>query len=325
MDTMDSANNNTGEIFLDLVQPFLIDKSSVKGKLVRLGESLDIILHRHDYPEVVSKLLGEMLVVISMLGASLKIDGLLTAQMKSDGPVRFLVADCTSEAEIRGYAEYDEDKLKALAAIKKPSEYTFKDIVGEGYLAITLDQGADMERYQGIVGLEGDSLIETLKSYYENSEQIDVALKVYVGQAYNDSGKLSWVGGGIMVQKLPEEGGIKGPGKIRLDALNEDVADDNWNRAVAFVGTVRDYELLDPTLPPRDLLFKLFHEDGVWAFDSKPYKIGCRCSRERIQNILLTMPVDDIEHIKVDGAIKVTCQFCNKEEIFTDRDLKPQD
>ncbi len=301
--------------YTDIIQPFLIDKSSVKGKMVRLGESLDTILHRHDYPEPVSRLLGELLIMISMLGYTLKIDGILTAQMKSDGVVKFLVADCNAKGEIRGYAEYDELKLKAAA------NHDFKSLVGEGYLAITLDPGEGMERYQGIVGLEGNSLLDSLRSYFVASEQVDMACKIFIGQNYGADGKNRWVGGGIMVQKLPEEGGTRGPGQIRLDSVNPLTVEDNWNRASAFVSTAKDYELLDPALDPRELLYRLFHEDGVWAFEPREVAVGCRCSRERISGLLSSMTEEEIEDLTVEGKVTVTCQFCNKAEVFAGGEL----
>lgn len=306
-------NDNGSGPFLDLIQPFLIDRSSIRGRMVRLGDVVDTILHRHNYPDAVSNLLGELLVITAMLGSKLKEDGILTIQLRGDGPVSLMVADCTAAGELRGYADFDADAMKALLKRKKPP--AFGQLVGKGYFAITLDPGADMERYQGIVNLEGESFTDCVKTYFESSEQIDVALKVGVGRSERPEGGMGWVAGGIMAQRMPTEGGVPSS-EIRIDMFEPERISEDWNRAIALLGTVRDFELLDPALDPQRLLYNLFHEDGVWAFESRPVQVGCRCSRERIENVIRSMSDDDIAHLVVDGTITVTCQFCNKDEVF---------
>jgi len=299
------------EIFSDMVQPFLIDKSSIKGKLVRLSESLTSIINGHNYPDAVSKQLSELMVIVAMLGASLKMKGILTAQMRSNGAINFLVADCTSDGDLRGYAGFDAQKISALGA-----DAEYHELVGDGYLAITLDYGIETDKYQGVVELKGSSLTCNLRDYFINSEQVDAEFKIFVGNSYDADGNKTWIAGGVMVQKMPDEGGIGGKGQIRLDAYSGSGALDAWNRAKAFVGTLRDFEILDVTVPPQELVYKLFHEDGVWAFEPKIFRALCRCNRDKITSVLASLDAAELEDLKVDGKISVVCQFCNKEEVF---------
>lgn len=313
MASMDTTDFATAEgPFLDLVQPFLINRSSIRGRMVRLGSVVDTILHRHQYPDAVSHLLGELLVITVMLGSKLKLDGILTIQLRGDGPVSMMVADCTSAGDIRGYADFDAEAIATL--LEKHSAPTFGQLLGKGYFAITLDPGGDMERYQGIVNLEGESFCDCVRAYFESSEQIDVSLQVSVAKHATQKGA-EWVAGGIMAQRMPTEGGVPSS-EIRIDMFEPERISEDWNRTIALLGTVREFELVDPELNPHKLLYNLFHEDGVWAFDSRPVQVGCRCTRERIEGIIRSMSDDDIEHLVDNGTITVTCQFCNKDEVF---------
>ena len=307
--------------FTDLLEPFLIDSSSLRGRAVRLGAVADTILRSHAYPKPVSELLGELLALTAMLGATLKYDGIFTVQLKGDGLVRFMVADCTSKGELRGYADVDGDMLGALKANKRRMPKSFRALAGNGHLAITVDQGEHTERYQGIVDLNGDSLTECVLHYFQHSEQLQVALKTIVGERKNGK-RTEWVAGGIMLQRMPEEGGTR---QIQLNAAHQDDGEreEQWRRASTFLHSVKKEELLDPALSLRDLIYRLYHEDGVWVFQPAHLTAHCRCSRTRISGILASMPADDIDAMKENGVITVTCQFCNKAEVFTDTDLTP--
>jgi molecular chaperone Hsp33 len=281
----------------DVAVPFLVNETSIRGKVVKLGPSLNEILNKHNYDERVARLLGELLVLVSQLGDNLKFEGVITVQLKSDGILNLMVADYVYGGQIRGYAEYNKEEL---AKINKTD---FPDLVGKGYLAITIDQGDDMERYQGIVDLSGSSLSECIENYFHQSEQLPTAIKVVIGKIDKGQGD-EWVGGGIMAQSLAD---IKS---------SDDEKNDAWQTAKAFIGTIRMDELLDPDIDTKELLYRLFHFEGVWVYDAKSIEHKCRCSRQRMEDVIQAMPEEEKEYLRVDGKIVANCQFCNREEVF---------
>ena len=282
----------------DSATPFLVNETNLRGTVVRLNHSLNHMLTLHAYPEPVSRLLGEAIILVSILGETLKFDGIITLQIKSVGAVNMLTADYASGGKIRGYASIDKERYEAL-----DGNTDLNNMLGQGYLAITVDHGEDMERYQGIVSLEGDSISAMAEAYFAQSEQLRTAFNIKIGQ-HLQGDALEWCGGGIMVQSLPE----KNPSLHR---------DDDWEKIRLFINTVKSDELIDPQFSPKELLYRLFHEDGVWVYDARPLMHQCRCSRERAEGIINTIPEEELEELRVDGAITITCQFCNKEEVFT--------
>ena len=285
----------------DIVLPFQIKAPGLRGRLVRLGPSVDTILTRHDYPLPVAALLAEALALSATLSAALKYEGIFTLQLKGDGPVRMLVADVTSAGAIRGYAELSGE----LPAEDEVAASPVRSLVGKGYLAFTVDQGEHTERYQGIVELTGDSLTECIDHYFRQSEQFSAALQVTAGR--NEAGR--WRAGALMLQRLPDQEAI----------VSREERDEAWRRSVILMGSVTAPELLDPALAPAELLFRLFHEDGVRVYDQHALAFGCRCSRERAARILSSLPRVEVEELMVDGKVEVTCQFCNETHGF-DRD-----
>ena len=283
------------------VQPFRIEGQDVRGRAVRLGTVADQVLNAHDYPLPVARLLGEALALTAMLGSMLKTDGSLNLQTKSDGPVGLLIADYRMPGEVRGYAQFDR-----AAAATLQDGVGFEGLMGDGYLAMTLDQGGDSERYQGIVELKGRSLSDCARSYFIDSEQTpsEVALA-----AKPDPVTGFWRAGGIMVQHL----GRGEEGRPRLLEADQSEA---WNRAAVLMSSVRHEELTDPLLPLNDLLFRLFHEDGVRVFRPTPVVRGCRCSQERIGRVLGSFPKEDLEDMADNGRVTVTCEFCNRDHVF---------
>lgn len=282
----------------DIVQPFQIEGPGLRGRLVRLGGAVDTILKRHDYPAPVAALLAEALALAATLSAALKYDGIFTLQLKGDGPVPMLVTDVTSAGAIRGYAEVAGDMPDEQSVATSPVH----SLVGKGYLAFTVDQGEHTERYQGIVELIGDSLTECIDHYFKQSEQFSAALQVTAGR--NDAGQ--WRAGALMLQRLPDQEAIM--------ALEE--RDEAWRRSVILMSSVAATELLDPVLAPTDLLFRLFHEDGVRVYDQHALAFGCRCSHERAARILASLPRHEVEDLVVDDEVTVTCQFCNETQRF---------
>lgn len=300
--------------YKDCVQPFFIHHSNIRGKLVRLAEVSNVILTRHEYPNVVSHLMAELLVVAAMLSANLKGKGILTLQLKGDGPVKFMVADTTASGEMRGYAEMSEDSFDALNALKW-GQAKLSQITGKGYLAITLDQGKDP--YQGIVDLEGDSLVDTVQHYFTQSEQSGIMLKVMASQTAQGE----WRAGGIMLQHVPEEGGNVPLSVEAKERKENDTPEEQWHRACILAETTKETELLDQYLPPQQLLYRLFNEDGVWVYDATTVSEHCRCSREKISRTLASFPRDEVESYVVEGIVSINCQFCNNSEIFNVDDL----
>jgi len=288
----------------DIVQPFQIDASHLRGRLVRVGPVLDEILSKHAYPEPVARLLGETITLAITLAGALKYEGIFTLQTKGDGPISLMVADVTSTGDVRGYAQFDAERL---AGADIDSSAPVPALLGNGYLAFTVDQGEHTERYQGIVELSGDTLSDGIQHYFRQSEQLDTGIKVAV--AFTD---LGWRGGALMLQRLPED-------QVQ-QTLGSDVADD-WRRAMVLMGTCTDKEMLDPNLPANDLLFRLFHEDGVRVWAPANLNASCRCSRDRVATVLASLPRDEIAELKVNGNVEVTCEFCNSTYTFDDAQL----
>lgn len=306
--TLNTPSNDNPRQTLDTVIPFLLNLSRIRGRMAKLGPSIDHILSRHRYPVAVSRLLGEVLVVATLLGTMLKREGLVTVQVKGKGPINFLVADCTHDGKLRGYANLSKE-----ANFKKiGTKAGLKALLGEGYLAITLDYATGEQRYQGIVPLDYESITACVKEYFHRSEQINTILKLAVGKQKTGT-KMHWYAGGILVQHLPEEGG--------KSSRAQHAHHDKWETADVFIESVQDKELLGPSLSSDQLLYRLFHLDGVWIYDPIPLTDQCRCSRTKIERFLVVMSDEDIAASMKKGKIEVNCEFCGKTERFTAEDV----
>jgi molecular chaperone Hsp33 len=290
----------------DLVQPFRLDPYALRGRLVRLGPALDRILSQHDYPESVAALLGEAIALAVVLAGALKYDGVFTLQTKGDGAIRLMVADVSTAGAVRGYAQYDAAKLARLPAA---ADASVPALIGAGFIAFTVDQGEDSERYQGIVELAGATLAECAQHYFRQSEQLQAGIKLAVGRT--GAGR-TWRGGGMMVQRVPPEGGY--------GTIADDV-EDGWRRAMVLMSSATPGELTDPLLSPHRLLYRLFHREGVRVYAAHPLAARCRCSRERIETILRAFPADEIEDMKKEPVVTVTCEFCNRRYEFDATDF----
>ena len=294
----------------DLVLPFEIKPLGVRGRLVRLGPAVDDILHRHAYPASVSALLAEAVSLAAILGAMLKFDGKFILQTKTDGPVDMIVADYVAPGKVSGYARFDAERV---AALKNPGQV---DLLGTGYLAMTVDQGPDMERYQGIVPLDGADLTAAAHSYFEKSEQIPTRIRMAAGPLFQRGAKCeAWRAGAIMVQHLPREGGSSPLPSHSGDAPEGvDVApqeNDDWVKARLLLDTVEAHELLDPQLSAEQLIYRLYHEDGVTAYPATHLERYCSCSQDSITRMLARFPAEDRADMVTDGEISVTCEFCS--------------
>jgi molecular chaperone Hsp33 len=293
----------------DVIQPFRLDPFALRGRLVRLGPTVDRILGQHDYPKPVATLLGEAITLAVLLAGALKYDGVFTLQTKGDGPVRLLVADVKTDGAVRGYAQYDANRLGNIEPGDDGESPSVPELLGSGYIAFTVDQGEDTERYQGIVSINGATLAECAQHYFRQSEQLQAGLKLAVGRTGEEG---TWRAGGLMLQRVPPEGGHT--------PIGDDV-EDAWRRVMVLMSTATPAELVAPDLPPRRLLWRLFHEEGVRVFETHPVEARCRCSRERIAGILRAFPMDEIDEMKKEAVTTVTCEFCNTRYEFTAEDI----
>ncbi len=274
------------------VTPFYLPGQPVRGRLVRLGPLANTLLTRHEHPAPVRKLMGEALALAAALASALKFTGSFSVQARGDGPVSLLVADCTEAGALRGYARLDKEAVL-------PPEATAKQLLGAGYLAFTVDQGLDRDPQQGIVSLEGDTLARMAGHYFERSEQFPC--NVYLAAGDMAAG---WRASALVVERVAV-GGTAAPGD------SAEAQAEAWRTAVILADTITPEELLDDSLPPERLLYRLFHGEGVAAGRPRPLRFGCRCSRAKLGGILEGFSTDDLDHMAVDGDIVMTCEFCN--------------
>lgn len=303
----------------DAVVPFEVEGLDARGRSVQLGAVVDTILARHQYPEPVARLLAEVMVLTTLLGTSLKFDGKFILQTSTDGPVNLLVADFQTPSGLRAYARFDDDKLEQAI---KDGKVAPEQLLGKGTLALTIDQGAHMQRYQGIVALDGSNLEEIARNYFDQSEQIptDVRLAVatLVGRNSEGQPKQSWRAGGVLVQHLP---------KASLD-INEKkpekskVTDNNWTEVKALTQTIESAELTDPQVGTERLLYRLFHEHGVRVFQPTPIVDHCSCSREKVENVLKNFSAEELDSSIENGEITVKCEFCSTVYRFNPKEFK---
>ena len=267
-----------------------------RGRAARLGPTLDRILANHNYPAALEQLLAEALVLTALLGTLLKDPhGQLTIQAQTEaGIVDLLVCDFQG-GELRGYIRHDPDRL----AEAGPNPTLFA-LFGKGYLAITFDQPATDERYQGIVPLEGEGLGEAAQSYFTQSEQIPSIVRL---AARRD--ETGWVAGGVMFQHLPE-------GEEGRDRLHARLDHPEWPHVATLVGSVKADELTDRSLPLDDLVWRLLHDEGeVRTLDPVALTRGCRCSPDYIASVIARFPEEDrAQMVGDDGLIRVDCAFC---------------
>ena len=307
----------------DAILPFEVASLDLRGRVVRLGPSLDEVLAAHDYPLPVAKLLGEAIVLTVLLGSSLKFEGRFILQTQTDGPVRMLVVDFISPGRLRACARFDPERVAAAIAAQKASA---GELLGQGHLAMTIDQGTDMSRYQGLVALTGGNLEDAAHEYFLRSEQIPTRVRLAVAEEFSATGGSSprhrWRAGGMLLQFLPKKaermrGPDLDPGDAPEGTAPHVVAeDDAWVTGQALIATVADLELIDPELSSERLLYRLFHEHGVRVFRSTAVEAKCSCSRENVANMLKSFSQDDRDHMVENGVISVTCEFCSSHYVF---------
>ena len=280
----------------DLVAAFQVEDQPARGRLVRLGAVVNDILSRHAYPEPVANLLGEACALAALVGASLKFEGRLIVQAQGSGPVAYVVADYDTSGALRGYCGFDAERVAAASAgFARPGA---KTLLGEGLFVMTLDPADMKDRQQGIVAIEGETLALCAEQYFTQSEQTPTRVRLAVAELQDAAGR-SWRAGGAILQNIAGD-------QARGDTQ------DAWDHCRALFDTLGEDELVDPTIAPETLLYRLFHEEGVRLFPGKPLMARCRCDEDRIVGMLTTFPPDDRAAMLEDGRIVVTCEYCSR-------------
>jgi molecular chaperone Hsp33 len=288
----------------DYILPFRLENTDIFGRFVSLDDTIDGMLKKHDYPYQVSKLLAEASAVASLMSTALKFDGLFTLQIQSQGPIKLLVADVTTDGKIRGYASFDETEI-----LHSKGEHCLDEFMENGLLAFTVDQGENTEKYQGIVELKASTLVDSLLHYFQQSEQIKSGLMIFA-----DNSKGKWIARGIFLQELPTS-----------KELTPEKRKDQWQNSMMLLSTLSQDELLYLDTGADEILYRLFHEEGVRVFSPKSITMECRCSRDKIFSMIKNLPNDDRNELLKQKAIKITCEFCSTDYSFTKEDFKDDD
>ncbi len=310
----------------DMVVPFVVEPLESRGRVVRLGPSVDRILARHAYPAPVARLVGEATALTILLGSALKFEGRFQVQTRTDGVVDMIVVDFDAPDRVRAFARFNAEALEQAQAAGEASP---AQLLGSGHLALTIDQGQDMSRYQGVVPLEGQGLEEAAHQYFRQSEQIPTIVRLAVAENLTGEGH-HWRAGGLMVQFLPQSIDRlrqvdlhpgDAPEGARVQSPSED---DAWTEAQSLTATVEDHELVDPMLSSERLLFRLFHERGVKVFEGQGVIEACRCSSDKIEEMLRRFPRDERRDMVGDnGRIGITCEFCSTHREYDPADFDP--
>ncbi|WP_058910384.1 Hsp33 family molecular chaperone HslO [Entomohabitans teleogrylli] len=273
----------------DQLHRYLFENYAVRGELVTVSETWRRILENHDYPQPVKQILGELLVATSLLTATLKFAGDITVQLQGDGPLSLAVINGTHQQQMRGVA-----RVKGAV----PENATLKTLVGNGYLVITITP-EEGERYQGVVGLEGDTLAACLEDYFMRSEQLPTRLFIRTGMANGEP-----AAGGMLLQVLP--------------AQNAETSD--FEHLATLTETIKAEELLE--LNARDVLWRLYHEEDVTLYDPQDVAFKCTCSRERCAGALKSLPEEEVDTILAEeGEIDMHCDYCGKHYLFNSMDI----
>ncbi|UVE17597.1 Hsp33 family molecular chaperone HslO [Pseudomonas sp. LS44] len=276
----------------DFSQRFLFDDSDVRGELVALDASYRHVLAKHEYPEPVAQLLGEMLAAAALLVGTLKFDGLLVLQARSAGAVPLLMVECSSARELRGIARFHAEQVSAGSGLA--------ELMPEGSLTITVEPRRG-QRYQGIVALDGHNLAECLSQYFASSEQLPTRFWLHA-----DGSRAR----GLLLQQLPAD---------RLKEAEERAA--SWQHVTTLADTLSAEELLG--LDNQTVLHRLYHQDAVRLFDPLALEFRCSCSRDRSARALISLGQADVEQLLAEkgGEVVIDCQFCNQRYAFDATDI----
>ena len=289
--------------FGDYIRPFQIEALGIRGRLVRLGGAAEAIIRPHDYPAPVAMLLAETLVMAAGLAIGLKYDGIFTVQLHGTGPVGLIVVDVTSDGDVRGYVRFSAERVPVGTAEGATHSRGWGTaqvprLLGAGRMIFTVDQGPKTERYQGVTLLQGGTLSECCHAYFRQSEQLATAIVICsVDLARPEARPRS---AALMLQRLPDT--------PFLARDSED--DDPWRRAVALMSTVASEELLAADVGDEDLLYRLFHEEGVRVWRPRSLRHRCRCSHQKVERTIRAFPEHEMRAMLIGGLLTVTCEFC---------------
>lgn len=288
---------------------FHLSGGLTRGRVARLGHTLDEVLARHaEQPEPVRRLLAETALLAVALAGGLKYEGVFTFQVSADGPVHTLMADVTSTGDLRAVCRVERERLADAVAVVEQGGDQPRALLGRGHVAFTVDQGPRTERYQGITELTAGPLSVAVEHYFAQSEQL--ATRVRAAAAPGPDG--TWRGGCLLIQRMPPESGGR----------NDTAANDAWETAGVLLDTLEAAELLDPGLTPARLAHRLFHGESLVPGETRPLRFGCRCSREKLAAVLARYPRAELDRLKQDdGLVSASCQFCGAHYTFGDADL----
>lgn len=281
---------------------------AVRGRAVRLGEAINTALGTDRYPTRIAALLGEAMMIAALVARALKFKGRLVVQCHgtNDGAVSLLVVDCTTDGVLRGYARWDKDMLRQIELdSRNPGA---KTLLGGGTFSMTIDQGPDMDNYQGLAAIEGESLSDCAEHYFNQSEQIPTKIRLACGQVQIPGQGPVWRGGGMMIQRIAPD-----------DARGQ--TDDDWDTARSLFATITDAELIDPDLSQDALLYRLFHETQPRVIERQAINAQCQCSEERLRATLESFDAAAINDMAEDGVITANCEFCGTDYVFKVREL----
>jgi molecular chaperone Hsp33 len=306
MFSLDFANIN--EAVSNHIIPFNLEKSSVRGRLIRLEKQIHHILSGHRYPPVVSQALGELVVNTAMLGSMFKLEGILSIQVTGNGAVKFMSADYTSEGHIRGYSHIRDREAVVKTGAKKTEQPHLKDVFGTGHMVVTIETN-NYAPYQAIIPLEGSSLTHCIMNYFKSSDQLDSDIVVLVQKCNK-----VWRAGGILIQKIPDEGGNHSPQHLKQ-------VQKIWKKAKWALANFDPESLCQARLVPDQLLETLFGAKDLELFSGIAIQAKCRCSRERMRAALAMLSAVERKTLLKKGIYHVTCQICNKTEDFTEEEV----
>ncbi|MEL7547533.1 MAG: Hsp33 family molecular chaperone HslO [Pseudomonadota bacterium] len=283
----------------DYVAGFASASLPISGRIVKLGrESLSPILNRHAYPDHLAEILGEALMISVLVGASMQFEGRVIAQAEGDGPVSMMVGEYRKDGGLRAYAQHEAERWAWLEKVNKGDKPHVPQLFGAmGRLGlIVINDQPNAQPYQGIVPMDAGSLPECAQNYFERSVQVPTALRIKVRRDADGH----WTGGGLMIQRIAGD-----------DARGD--TEDGWREAEALFATLKDEELIDPSLPGDQLLYRLFHEGGVTMDPIELLSDACTCNRERLIGTLQAMSDESLrEMVEPDGTLGVDCQFCSR-------------
>ncbi|AYO15959.1 Hsp33 family molecular chaperone HslO [Vibrio owensii] len=273
----------------NVLNRYLFEDLSVRGELVQLDEAYQRIISSKEYPAALQKLLGELLVSTTLLTATLKFEGSITIQLQGDGPVSLAVINGDHDQKIRGVARWEGDIA---------DDATLHEMMGKGYLVITIEPKKG-ERYQGVVGLEGETLADVIEGYFANSEQLKTRLWIRTGE---HEGKKH--AAGMMIQVMPDGTGTP----------------EDFEHLEQLTATVKNEELF--TLPANELLYRLYNQDSVRLYEPQPVEFHCGCSRERSGAAIITVDKTEIYDILAEeGTISLHCDYCGTSYTFDEPEI----